>query len=236
MDTVLHIDWKGAEMKSLYLSTLIVVITVFFCACSIDKDTSQDPNIPTASVGVELSGTAVSDPDMASELPDHEIIMELFITTAEKLIFYDTEEPSYVLSSDFDHKIEIDGSGENKTIDNCLYHKTSLAYQQAVDEYSKLLTGNALNEFLARYFYNADGVLYVTAAGGRTGFDIKNITITFNGQLNGEYYYTATFDMVFINDESKREESQFGVTKIENDYRISSIDNIWNLSQSNPAS
>ena len=184
---------------------LVALLLVFASSCA--KDTNPNDS---------LSGSLTELPDPTES--DNETIKELFERAAKKLILYATEEPSRVLNSDFDNKIEIDYSGEYKTINDRPYQKTNLNYQQAVNEYSKLFMGDALNEFLMKYFYDVDGVLYVTALGGASGLSIKNVEITFISKSNGEYLYKVTFDLF------EHVESQFSVKKSGNDYIISSMD------------
>jgi hypothetical protein len=98
-----------------------------------------------------------------------------------------------------------------------------LKYQQAVDHYSEIFTGEALDSFLSKYFYDVDGDLYVNSAGGMSGFGIENIRIAYINQSNGEYFYQVKYDHTtwFENYPS---ECHFTVKNIDDNYKISDID------------
>jgi len=175
--------------------------------------------------------------------PPSETITTLFEKAAGTLRDYTAEEPLYVLYRDFNGKAfemidgVIDFSNLHKTIDNCSYLKTLLKYQQAVDKYSEIFTGEALDSFLSKYFYDIDGDLYVNCAGGMSGFDIENITITYINQNDGEYFYQVTYDHVIPYEDANFElqyevypsECHFTVRNIDGNYRISSIDYLSNF-------
>ena len=200
----------------LFTALAMIFISMILTGCDQSETTSNSGSGTAAPVTNTVSTTGTVD---ATE-PSNEVIKELFEKSAKKLIQYSTSEPSYVLNTDFDNKLE---TGEEKTINDRPYNKTNLNYQQAVDKYSELFTGNFLDEFLLKYFYNLDGVLYVTNAGGATGFDVANVQITYINQNNGEYSYKVTFDKVEGVEEHQYvpQESQFSVKKVENNYRIS---------------
>ena len=88
---------------------------------------------------------------------------------------------------------------------------------------------------MSKYFRDVDGVLYVTAVGGMTGWGIDNVAVAFIKQDNGAYVYTAAFDEVYVFDididttETKYEprQSGFSVKRVGNDFKISSIEYLF---------
>jgi hypothetical protein len=175
-----------------------------------------------------LSGCGRSANSITAE-PPSETIKLLFEKAADTLKDYTSEEPLYILDKDFNNMAfeesaeGVHKSYECKIISNCTYIKTLLKYQQAVDHYSEIFTGEALDSFLSKYFYDVDGDLYVNSAGGMSGFGIENIRIAYINQSNGEYFYQVKYDHTtwFENYPSK---CHFSVKNIDGNYKISDID------------
>jgi len=172
------------------------------------------------------------DSSASAALPPEETVQSLFEEAAGIIRDYVVDESDEALDADFDGKAfkKIDGgytlSGLEKSIDGIRYYKTELSYQQAVDYYSEIFTGEALDSFLSRYFYDVDGNLYVKSAGSMTGFGIDHIEITYMSQSGGEYFYQVAYDDVagFEEITFSPDECHFSVKNVDGDYRISSID------------
>jgi len=172
------------------------------------------------------------DSSASAALPPEETVQSLFEEAAGIIRNFVTEDPRDALDMDFNGTAIIkaaDGAydfSEQKTINGCPYCKTALTYQQAVDHYSEIFTGEALNSFMPRYFYDDGGALYVNGVGGMSGFGIDHIEITYMSQSDGEYFYQAAYNHVmgFEETELSPSECNFSVKKVDGEYRISTID------------
>ena len=179
---------------------------------------------------VLLGGCGKSvDPSASTALPPEETVQTLFEEAANTIKDFVTEDPRDALDMDFDRKAmkkNIDSSydyGEPKAFNSGSYFQTALTYQQAVEHYSEIFTGKALDSFLSRFFYDVDGALYVTGVGGMSGFGIENIKVTLINQSVGVYSYQAAYDHV-TEFETSHGESHFSVKSVDGNYRISDID------------
>ena len=217
--------------KAISLLIMSAFVLSCFAGC---KKAENNPKESESSIGAiitqpEISSEPIneieSEPsnEAESEIPDqsepsNKEIKELFEKATTKLVEYAVDEPVWVFGLDFGHENVIRIRTE---INDHPYCKTTLNYQQLVNKYSEFFTGDVLNRFLSQYFYELDGVVYVTAIGGASGFGITNVKVTYISQSNGEFLYKATFNRTDFEDVP---ESQFFVKKTGDGYRLSDTD------------
>lgn len=77
-------------------------------------------------------------------------------------------------------------------INDFLYDKCDVLYSDVVKKYSKIFTGDALDEFLSIRFADIDGYLYVMQ-GGASGWDVCNVKLTRVSESNGEIKYNVSY-------------------------------------------
>lgn len=77
-------------------------------------------------------------------------------------------------------------------INDFLYDKCDVLYSDVVKKYSKIFTGNALDEFLSIRFADVDGYLYVMQ-GGASGWSVRDVKLTRVSESNGEIKYNVSY-------------------------------------------
>lgn len=159
-----------------------------------------------------------------SKLSDSEIdkiALDLFKEGSQKI-----RETEYSDYSDYDNAEPSD----EKTFNGFLYKKKNILYSDVEKEYSKIFTGEALNEVLNKRFLNIDDYLYVSL-GGATGWDIANIKVSQTAKNNNEIEYLVTYNDLDINDElSNQSNCTMTIKLVNGEYRISAI-NYCNINQ-----
>jgi len=190
-------------MKKTKIITLAIILTmtIFVAACS---NNSAPSNLTTNS-------TASED----ESITDTEVV-ELFERAVDEIIFLASEDPLYVISKNLEN---VEVIYDETYIDGNAFYETTATFKELQDFYSNLFTGDALNWILSTKFADVDGVLYVSPAGGATGWRISNLEITLISQNGDTYTYEAVFNEFDITTTS-----QFAIERTENGYRISSID------------
>ena len=85
--------------------------------------------------------------------------------------------------------------GEDNEIftDNKMYLRTNCKYKDAEEKYSKVFSGEFLDDFMDFFFYDNDGVMYIRQ-NGRTGVGIENVSVKLEKEDGDKYYYTVTYD------------------------------------------
>lgn len=85
--------------------------------------------------------------------------------------------------------------GEDNEIftDNKMYLRTNCKYKDAEDKYSKVFSGEFLDDFMDFFFYDNDGVMYIRQ-NGQTGVGIENVSVKLEKEDGDKYYYTVTYD------------------------------------------
>lgn len=113
------------------------------------------------------------------------------------------------------------------TMNGFLYEKCDVLYSDVVERYSKVFTGNALDEFLSRRFADVDGYLYISR-GGATGWAIVDAKVTRVSESNNEIKYTVNYtaDMGYYMMFSDKVEGTCTMTikAVDGSYRISEFD------------
>ena len=186
-------------MKKTKIITLAIILTmtIFVAACSNNSNNFKDESIT-----------------------DTEVV-ELFERAVDEIIFLASEEPLYVVRKNLE---DVEVIYDETYIDGNAFYETTATFKELQDFYSNLFTGDALNWILSTKFADVDGVLYVSPAGGASGWGISNVEVTLISQNGGTYTYEAAFDAFDVTTTS-----QFAIEKTENGYRISSIDYIPDL-------
>ncbi len=85
--------------------------------------------------------------------------------------------------------------GEDNEIftDNKMYLRTNCKYKDAEEKYSKVFSGEFLDDFMDFFFYDNDGVMYIRQ-NGQTGVGIENVSVKLEKEDGDKYYYTVTYD------------------------------------------
>lgn len=111
-------------------------------------------------------------------------------------------------------------------INDFLYDKCDVLYSDVVKKYSKIFTGNALDEFLSIRFADIDGYLYVMQ-GGASGWEVRDVKLTRVSESNGEIKYSVSYvsRFGFVEPYDDIEGTcTMTVKLVDNGYRISEFD------------
>lgn len=80
-------------------------------------------------------------------------------------------------------------------IDGQVYVKRDVLYADFVKEYSKIFTGDMLDESLNDGFKEIDGYLYVAAGGEASGNTAMKVEVTKVSESNGEFTYSVKYEL-----------------------------------------
>lgn len=111
-------------------------------------------------------------------------------------------------------------------IDGQVYVKRDVLYSDVVKEYSRIFTGDLLEERLNQNFAEIDGYLYVVAGGGDLGESVVNVEVTKVSESNGEFTYRVKYDLQATGGNISQENNTctMVIKSVGNGYAISSLE------------
>ena len=124
--------------------------------------------------------------------PDDKEVAALFENAAIIVWDYLGEADSAVCKA-FDGYESYFGEDNEIFTDNKMYLRTNCKYKDAEDKYSKVFSGEFLDDFMDFFFYDNDGVMYIRQ-NGQTGVGIENVSVKLEKEDGDKYYYTVTYD------------------------------------------
>lgn len=110
-------------------------------------------------------------------------------------------------------------------VDGRIYVKRDVQYADVVKEYSRIFTGDLLEERLNERFIEIDGYLYVAAGGEDVGESVVNVEVTKVSESNGEFTYSVKYNLEAENgDLSDYRTCTIVIKSVGNSYAISSLE------------
>lgn len=153
-----------------------------------------------------------------------EIVEENVDKIAKEL--YERAESEIVIlhASELTREYNLKSPRLEKEINGETYVATTEKYEVIENKYKEIFTGKALENILETWRYaNVDGVLYVSVAGGGSGW---NTTITHleKTDVNNEEITYVGSGITQENEYSEQTEIYFKIKKVNGEYRISEMD------------
>ena len=133
-----------------------------------------EPEPPSSVPLEEEDASQPAAPEEAQEGPAEEEARALFDAAMGKIRALATEDPQSLLRSIFPG-VEI--SGDEMAVGGVPYVRTSLAYEELAGYYGETFTGEALEWVLSTKFAEAEGAVYCSAAGGRSGGSFQTVSV-----------------------------------------------------------
>lgn len=105
------------------------------------------------------------------------------------------------------------------------YIKRDVLYADVVKEYSRIFTGDLLDDLLSERFIEKDGYLYVLEGGGDGGTDIYEVELTKASESDGEITYSVKYNTKAMNgDVSDYSTCTITLKAVDNGYALSQFD------------
>lgn len=155
--------------------------------------------------------------------PTDEEVLSLVEKASEKIVLYWNELDEGAIIKEF-NGITVD----IYDLINESFFRTDFEYNKAVEKYSEIFTGEALEIFLKQNFYNYNGTLYCRIYGG-SGIGRENFSVEYKGKTDEKYNYIVKYDHVDTSADTGERfitpvTSECSIEKTENGYRISDTD------------
>ena len=196
--------------KSLLVLTTILVITLAFAGCNQSSTSESSSELPINSSSSQIE-----------EITD-EKAKQLFESATNDISELAYEEPMGVVNRILGDDIKT--TDIEIIVGETPYYETTGKFKDLEDYYAKTFSGEALDWVMSTKFIDTNGVLYCSAVGGATGWEIENLKVTQLEKNENSYTYKAEF--VEFEEPAT---SEFVVEKSDAGYRIAKIDYVPGL-------
>lgn len=140
----------------------------------------------------------------------------LFMKATDKIIDAHTSDFSYYFLSEDEFITAVDG---------IRYRKTDVLYADVVDKYSKIFTGDLLDEILSERFIEIDGYLYISVDTDACEEITEMVEVERLSEADGEINYRVKYGSELINDDVlEYKYCSMTVKEVDDSYRVSYID------------